>query len=203
MARAFGLCAGAGHRVKATPAIRCTATRTPCSRITRHGGERGPERREQGHPCDALGGTGSCADRDGGCDRGTLLNTSEQSYSKQDVNNAATTEKESGDTDGPFTLAAWACSDNTGAEVIWIGCPNVGQRTGVSVHSRQPHLPAGLRRFAGRGMTAACSSIPRRWKPSYHGGSFAGHDPGLMFVFILPAAVLVAGAVAVLLRRRR
>lgn len=31
-----------------------------------------------------------------------LLNTSEQSYSKQDVNNAATTEKESGDTDGPL-----------------------------------------------------------------------------------------------------
>lgn len=31
-----------------------------------------------------------------------LLNTSEQSYSKQDVNNAATTEKESGDADGPL-----------------------------------------------------------------------------------------------------
>lgn len=28
--------------------------------------------------------------------------------------------------------------------------PECGQRTGVSVHSRQPHLPAGLRRFAGR-----------------------------------------------------
>lgn len=29
--------------------------------------------------------------------------------------------------------------------------PECGQRTGVSVHSRQPHLPAGLCRFAGRG----------------------------------------------------
>ena len=131
-----------------------------------------------------------------------LLNTSEQSYSKQDVNNAATTEKESGDTDGPFTLAAWACNDNTGAEVIWIGCPNVdNEQVYQSIPGNRTFLQAAPFRWPE--MTAACSSTPRRWKPSLSRCSFAGHDPGVG-VGVRPAcAVLVAGAVVVLLRRRR
>ena len=132
-----------------------------------------------------------------------LLNTSEQSYSKQDVNNAATTEKESGDTDGPFTLAAWACSDNTGAEVIWIGCPNVdneqvyryipGNRTflqgcAVSLAGDDSGLLIDTKALEAEPITVAASQATTL---------------GLVFVFILPAAVLVAGAVVVLLRRRR
>ena len=132
-----------------------------------------------------------------------LLNTSEQSYSKQDVNNAATTEKESGDTDGPFTLAAWACSDNTGAEVIWIGCPNVdneqvyqyipGNRTflqgcAVSLAGDDSGLLIDTKALEAEPITVAASQATTL---------------GLVFVFILPAAVLVAGAVVVLLRRRK
>ena len=33
--------------------------------------------------------------------------------------------KEDGDLDGPFTLAAWAENESTGAQVIWINCGNM------------------------------------------------------------------------------
>ena len=123
-----------------------------------------------------------------------LLNTSEQSYSKQNVNNAATTEKESGDTDGPFTLAAWACNDNTGAEVIWIGCPNVDNE---QVYQSIP----GNRTFLqGCGLLIDTKALEA--EPITVAASQAT-TLGLVFVFVLPAAVLVAGAVVVLLRRRR
>lgn len=132
-----------------------------------------------------------------------LLNTSEQSYSKQDVNNAATTEKESGDADGPFTLAAWACNNNTGAEVIWIGCPNVdneqvyqsipGNRTflqgcAVSLARDDSGLLIDTKALEAEPITVAASQATTL---------------GLVLVFVLPAAVLVAGAVVVLLRCRR
>ena len=54
-----------------------------------------------------------------------LLNTTGDAYSKLNYNEAATTAKESGDTDGPFALAAWARNESAGSEVIWVGCPNV------------------------------------------------------------------------------
>ena len=132
-----------------------------------------------------------------------LLNTSEQSYSKQDVNNAATTEKESGDTDGPFTLAAWACSDNTGAEVIWIGCPNVdNEQVYQSIPGNRTFLQGCAVSLAGDDSGLLIDTKALEAEPITVAASQAT-TLGLVFVFILPAAVLVAGAVVVLLRRRR
>ena len=132
-----------------------------------------------------------------------LLNTSEQSYSKQDVNNAATTEKESGDTDGPFTLAAWACNDNTGAEVIWIGCPNVdNEQVYQSIPGNRTFLQGCAVSLAGDDSGLLIDTKALEAEPITVAASQAT-TLGLMFVFVLPAAVLVAGAVVVLLRRRR
>ena len=132
-----------------------------------------------------------------------LLNTSEQSYSKQDVNNAATTEKESGDTDGPFTLAAWACNDNTGAEVIWIGCPNVdNEQVYQSIPGNRTFLQGCAVSLAGDDSGLLIDTKALEAEPITVAASQAT-TLGLVFVFILPAAVLVAGAVVVLLRRRR
>ena len=132
-----------------------------------------------------------------------LLNTSEQSYSKQDVNNAATTEKESGDTDGPFTLAAWACSDNTGAEVIWIGCPNVdNEQVYQSIPGNRTFLQGCAVSLAGDDSGLLIDTKALEAEPITVAASQAT-TLGLVFVFVLPAAVLVAGAVVVLLRRRR
>ena len=132
-----------------------------------------------------------------------LLNTSEQSYSKRDVNNAATTEKESGDTDGPFTLAAWACSDNTGAEVIWIGCPNVdNEQVYQSIPGNRTFLQGCAVSLAGDDSGLLIDTKALEAEPITAAASQAT-TLGLVFVFVLPAAVLVAGAVVVLLRRRR
>lgn len=132
-----------------------------------------------------------------------LLNTSEQSYSKQNVNNAATTEKESGDTDGPFTLAAWACNDNTGAEVIWIGCPNVdNEQVYQSIPGNRTFLQGCAVSLAGDDSGLLIDTKALEAEPITVAASQAT-TLGLVLVFILPAAVLVAGAVVVLLRRRR
>lgn len=132
-----------------------------------------------------------------------LLNTSEQSYSKQDVNNAATTEKEGGDTDGPFTLAAWACNDNTGAEVIWIGCPNVdNEQVYQSIPGNRTFLQGCAVSLAGDDSGLLIDTKALEAEPITVAASQAT-TLGLMLVFVLPAAVLVAGAVVVLLRRRR
>ena len=105
-----------------------------------------------------------------------LLYTTEDAYSKQDFDASSSSAKEAGDTDGPFSLAVWARNDSTGAEVIWIGCPQHGQRAGVPVHPGQPDLPAGLCRFAGRAepahrhqSTGSCT---------HHGPGFRIHDAG-------------------------
>ena len=132
-----------------------------------------------------------------------LLNTSEQSYSKQDVNNAATTEKESGDTDGPFALAFWARNDNTGAEVIWIGCPNVdNEQIYQSVPGNRTMLQGCAASLAWDDSGLLINTKALEAEPITVAASQAT-ALGLVFVFILPAALLVTGAVVVLLRRRR
>ena len=105
-----------------------------------------------------------------------LLYTTEDAYSKQDFDASSSSAKEAGDTDGPFSLAVWARNDSTGAEVIWIGLPQHGQRAGVPVHPGQPDLPAGLCRFAGRAEPAhRHQSTGSR---THHGPGFRIHDAG-------------------------
>lgn len=132
----------------------------------------------------------------------SLLNTSEDSYSKSNLNENSTTEKESGDADGPFSLAVWACNENTGAEVIWIGCPNVdNEQVYQSIPGNLTFLQGCAVSLAGQdGIlidTKALEAAPITVAAS------TSMTLGMVFVFILPAAVLIAGAVVVLLRRRK
>ena len=111
--------------------------------------------------------------------------------------------KEDGDTDGPFTLAAWACNDNTGAEVIWIGCPNVdNEQVYQSIPGNRTFLQGCAVSLAGDDSGLLIDTKALEAEPITVAASQAT-TLGLVFVFVLPAAVLVAGAVVVLLRRRR
>ena len=131
-----------------------------------------------------------------------LLYTTEDAYSKQDFDVSSSSAKEAGDTDGPFSLAVWARNDSTGAEVIWIGCPNMdNEQVYQSVPGNLTFLQGCASSLAGQeGVlidTKALEAAPITVASS------TATTLGLVFVFALPAAVLIAGAVVVLLRRRR
>ena len=131
----------------------------------------------------------------------SLLNTSEDAYSKPNFDTSSTTDKENGDTDGPFSLAVWARKDDTGAEVIWIGCPNMdNEQLYQSVPGNLTFLQGCAASMVGQDIlidTKALEASPITIPAS------TATTLGLVFVFVLPAAVLIAGAVVVLLRRRK
>ena len=54
-----------------------------------------------------------------------LLVSSDSAYSKPEGYEMTTTEKADGDIAGPFTLAAYARNEDTGAQVIWVNCGNM------------------------------------------------------------------------------
>ena len=90
-----------------------------------------------------------------------LLYTTEDAYSKQDFDASSSSAKEAGDTDGPFSLAVWARNDSTGAEVIWIGCPNMdNEQVYQSIPGNLTFLQGCAASLVGR----ACSSTPKHWK---------------------------------------
>ena len=131
----------------------------------------------------------------------SLLNTSEEAYCKQNLTETSTTAKEDGDTDGPFPLAVWARNESTGAEVIWIGCPNMdNEQVYQSIPGNLTFLQGCAASLVGQSLlidTKALEAAPITVPAS------ASMTLGMVFVFVLPAAVLIAGAVEVLLRRRR
>ena len=130
-----------------------------------------------------------------------LLYTSDEAYSKADVNNVTTLEQESSDAAGPFTLAAWARNDDTGAEVIWIGCSNMdNEQIYQSMPGNLTFLQGCAASLVGQDLLIDTKALEA--DPITVSGSTAA-ALGLTFVFVLPALVLVAGAVVVLLRRRR
>mgnify|MGYP002610698651 CR=1 FL=1 len=131
----------------------------------------------------------------------SLLYTPEDAYSKQDFDASSSSAKEAGDTDGPFSLAVWARNDSTGAEVIWIGCPNMdNEQVYQSIPGNLTFLQGCAASLVGQSLlidTKALEAAPITVPAS------ASMTLGMVFVFVLPAAVLIAGAVEVLLRRRR
>ena len=131
----------------------------------------------------------------------SLLNTSEDAYSKLNFDTSSTTDKENGDTDGPFSLAVWARNKTTGAEVIWIGCPNMdNEQLYQSIPGNLTFLQGCAASMVGQDIlidTKALEASPITISAS------TATTLGLVFVFVLPAAVLIAGAVVVLLRRRK
>ena len=131
----------------------------------------------------------------------SLLNASEDAYSKLNFDTSSTTDKENGDTDGPFSLAVWARNETTGAEVIWIGCPNMdNEQLYQSIPGNLTFLQGCAASMVGQDIlidTKALEASPITIPAS------TATTLGLVFVFVLPAAVLIAGAVVVLLRRRK
>ena len=131
----------------------------------------------------------------------SLLNTSEDAYSKLNFDTSSTTAKEDGDTDGPFSLAVWARNETTGAEVIWIGCPNMdNEQLYQSIPGNLTFLQGCAASMVGQDIlidTKALEASPITISAS------TATTLGLVFVFVLPAVVLIAGAVVVLVRRRK
>ena len=132
----------------------------------------------------------------------SLLNTSDKAYSKLNFSEASTTAKEEGDTDGPFSLAAWAYDEDTGAQIIWIGCPNVDSDSVYqSIPGNLTFLQGCAASLAGQDSilidTKALEAAPITVPAS------TASVLAMVFVFVLPALTLIAGAVVVLLRRRR
>ena len=130
-----------------------------------------------------------------------LLNSSASAYAKADINDLTTMEREEGNADGPFALAVWARNEDTGAEVLWIGCPNMdNEQLYQSMPGNLTFLQGCAASLVGQDVLVDTKALEA--EPITVAGSAAA-ALGLTFVFVLPAAVLIAGAVVVLLRRRR
>ena len=130
-----------------------------------------------------------------------LLNSSSAAYAKADINDLTTMEREDGDADGPFALAVWARNEDTGGEVLWIGCPNMdNEQLYQSMPGNLTFLQGCAASLVGQDILVDTKALEA--EPITVAGSAAA-ALGLTFVFVLPAAVLIAGAVVVLLRRRR
>ncbi len=132
-----------------------------------------------------------------------LLTTSAESYSKTAGYEMTTLTQEDGDPDGPFTLAAYARNENTEAEVIWIDCGNMDNEGIYQVlPGNVTFLQACATTLAFEESTTLIESKALEAAPLEVSNSTTV-ALGLTFVIVLPAAVLAAGAVVVLLRRRK
>ena len=114
-----------------------------------------------------------------------------------------TIEKEDGDPDGPFTLAAYARREDTEAEVVWVNCGNMDNE-GIYqvVPGNVSFLQACAATLAGQENTALIESKALDAAPITVANS-TSVGLGLVFVILLPAAVLAVGGVVVVLRRRK
>ena len=132
-----------------------------------------------------------------------LLTTSDKAYSKAAGYDMTTVEKEEGDAEGPFALAAWAQNEDTGAQVIWIGCSNMdNEQLYQSIPGNLTFLQGCAASLAGQSSSILIDTKALEATPITVPAS-AAMTLALIFVFVLPAAVLVAGVAVVLLRRRR
>lgn len=132
-----------------------------------------------------------------------LLTTSDSAYSKTAGYEMTTLEKEDGDPDGPFTLAAYARKEDTEAEVVWVNCGNMDNE-GIYqvVPGNVSFLQACAATLAGQENTALIESKALDAAPITVANS-TSVGLGLVFVILLPVAVLAVGGVVVVLRRRK
>ena len=132
-----------------------------------------------------------------------LLNTSSSAYSKVAGYNMETIEKEDGDIDGPFTLAAYAQNETTGAEVIWIGCSNMdSDEIYQSVPGNATFLQGCAASLAGQTSSVLIEAKSLEAEPITVAASTTT-VLGLIIVLVIPALTLIAGAAVVILRRRK
>ena len=132
-----------------------------------------------------------------------LLTSSEDSYSKPEGYQMTTTDKAEDDLDGPFTLAAYASNETTGAEVIWINCGNMDNEGIYQViPGNVTFLQGCAASLAGQEDAVLIDSKALEAAPLTVSSTVAS-VLGLSFVVVLPAALLAVGAVVVILRRRK
>jgi ABC-2 type transport system permease protein len=132
-----------------------------------------------------------------------LLMTSDSAYSKAAGYEMTTTERADEDEEGPFALAVYAVNDDTNAEVIWVGC---GYTDDESLSSAVPGNASFLLGCAAS-LTGQSSSILIASKALEADqltiGSGTVSTLGMVFVILIPAVLLIAGAVITILRRRK
>ena len=132
-----------------------------------------------------------------------LLTTSNSAYSKTAGYEMVTADKEDGDLDGPFALAAYARNETTEAEVIWVNCGNMDNEAAYQVvPGNCTFLQGCAASLAGQVSTVLIDSKALEAAPISVSGSVSA-VLGLTFIVILPAALLAMGAVVVVLRRRK
>lgn len=132
-----------------------------------------------------------------------LLTSSAAAYSKVAGYQMTTVEKENGDIDGPFNLAVWARNDDDDAQVIWIGCSNMDDETlYTSVPGNCDFLVGCAASLTGQSsdilIDAKALEADQLTIPA---GIATG--VGLVFLLVVPAGLLIAGAVVTIRRRRR
>ena len=132
-----------------------------------------------------------------------LLVSSDSAYSKPEGYEMTTTEKADGDIAGPFTLAAYARNEDTGAQVIWVNCGNMDNEGIYQViPGNVTFLQGCAASLAGQESAVLIDSKALEAAP-LEVPSIATSTLGLLFVIVLPAALLAVGAVVVVLRRRK
>ena len=132
-----------------------------------------------------------------------LLTTSNSAYSKTAGYEMTTADKEDGDLDGPFALAAYARNETTEAEVIWVNCGNMDNEAAYQVvPGNCTFLQGCAASLAGQVSMVLIDSKALEAAPISVSSSVSA-VLGLTFIVILPAALLAVGAVVVLLRRRK
>ena len=132
-----------------------------------------------------------------------LLVSSDSAYSKPEGYEMTTTDKADGDIAGPFTLAAYARNEDTGAQVIWVNCGNMDNEGIYQViPGNVTFLQGCAASLAGQESAVLIDSKALEAAP-LEVPSIAASTLGLLFVIVLPAALLAVGAVVVVLRRRK
>lgn len=132
-----------------------------------------------------------------------LLVSSDSAYSKPEGYEMTTTEKADGDIAGPFTLAAYARNEDTGAQVIWVNCGNMDNEGIYQViPGNVTFLQGCAASLAGQESAVLIDSKALEAAPLEVSG-IAASTLGLLFIIVLPAALLAVGAVVVVLRRRK
>lgn len=132
-----------------------------------------------------------------------LLTTSSAAYSKTAGYEMTTTDKEDGDIDGPFNLAVWAQNDDTGAQVIWVGCSNMDDEAlYMSVPGNCDFLVGCAASLTGQSSDILIDSKALEADQLTIPAGTAT-VVGLVFLLVVPAGLLITGAVVTIRRRRR
>ena len=134
----------------------------------------------------------------------TLLSTSDDAYSMLDYETATVLEQGENDPTGSFGLAVAAEDTSTGAKLVWINCGNIFlDEINSAVSGGNAQLLGSIVNWMNgeennvvidaKSMSAETLTVP----------SGLITPLGLLFVFIIPLAFLLAGIFVSVVRRRR